>query len=207
MSTAYEAFQRSQSSQGVSSLWTWAALLVSLVGAAGSLWLSIGLDLVACPLCFYQRALMLGVSGVFLVGLLSGRQRAGVVSLLALPLTIGGLGVAGMHVAKELNGELECPPGVVCQAYANFQDQADCPPEMRELATAPRESLTVFALLFLLQLVDILRSRTRGGFGILSLAGGIIVGSLITAGLMYAVKNQRPIPLAPKPLEGCRKPA
>ena len=64
----------------------------------------------------------------------------------------------------------------------------------------------MFGLLFLLQLVDILRSGRRGGFGFPALAGGIIAGSLITMGLMYSLKNHRDIPKAPGPLEGCRKP-
>jgi hypothetical protein len=38
-----------------SSVVTWLALVAALVVSAGSLWLSLGMNLVACPLCFYQR--------------------------------------------------------------------------------------------------------------------------------------------------------
>src|SRR5262245_38552223 len=53
-------------------LWNWLALLVSAVAVAGSLWLSLGVELVGCPLCFYQRTFAMCAFGVLLVGLLSG---------------------------------------------------------------------------------------------------------------------------------------
>src|SRR5438876_8199332 len=35
------------------SAWAWAALAVAVAGLAGSLFLSLGMNLKACPLCFY----------------------------------------------------------------------------------------------------------------------------------------------------------
>src|SRR5262245_300224 len=96
--------------------WTWAALAVAVLALAGSLVLSLGPDtlglkLKACPLCLYQRTFVMGVVAVLGVGLLAGPGRPGLLSLLALPLAVGALAVAGFHVRLELGEKLECPPG------------------------------------------------------------------------------------------------
>lgn len=57
--------------------WASAALAVSALGLAGSLWLSLALKLKACPLCFYQRTFVMGVFAVLSVGLLVDRTRSG----------------------------------------------------------------------------------------------------------------------------------
>src|SRR5258708_36470513 len=88
-------------------------LLVALLALAGSLWLSIGMKLKACPLCFYQRTFVMGVVAVLGVGLLTGRRHRAVLNLLALPLVVGALGVALFHVYLELTDKLECPAGVL----------------------------------------------------------------------------------------------
>ena len=93
-------------------LWTWLALLASAAAVAGTLWLSVGMGLVACPLCFYQRTFAMAALGVLVMGLLVGGRR-GPLSLLALPTAVGGLAVAGFHVALEARGTLECPRGVL----------------------------------------------------------------------------------------------
>jgi disulfide bond formation protein DsbB len=41
-----------------------AALAVSAVGTVGSLYLSLGMGLKACPLCFYQRTFMMSTAAV-----------------------------------------------------------------------------------------------------------------------------------------------
>src|SRR5689334_2005602 len=78
---------------------TWLACLVALAASAGSVYLSVGMRLRACPLCFYQRTYAFAAFGVLLVGLLSGTRHS---ALLALPLAVGGLGVAGYHVYREM---------------------------------------------------------------------------------------------------------
>jgi disulfide bond formation protein DsbB len=189
------------------SFWTWAALLTALAGVAGTLWLSLGMNLIACPLCFYQRPLMMGVAGIMLAGIFGGSRRAGLVSLMALPVTVAGLGVAGFHVYKEFNGDLECPTGALCQLYAKAQGAANCPAEMSEYDTAPRESLAVFALIFLLQTIDVLRSGSRGGFGMSAWLGVVILGGLISYGLIASIQDPCTISKDPlKPINGCRKP-
>src|SRR5262245_66543427 len=107
----------------------YSSLLVAVVALAGSLWLSVGMKLKACPLCFYQRTFVMGVVAVLLVGLLAGVRPASVLSLLALPLAAGGVGVAGFHVYLEQTGKLECPDGIL------------------GLGTAPQQGLAAQALL------------------------------------------------------------
>jgi disulfide bond formation protein DsbB len=80
----------------------WPSLLVALVALAGSLWLSVGMGLKACPLCFYQRTFVMGVVAVLGIGLLTGQRHRGVLNLLALPLAVAGFGVAAFHVFLEL---------------------------------------------------------------------------------------------------------
>src|SRR5437762_5605329 len=95
-----------------SSTWTWLAALVALVALAGSLYLSIGMGLKACPLCFYQRTFVMGVVAVLCLGLLLPGVRTSVLNVLALPLAVGGLAIAGWHTYLEAGGFLECPDGV-----------------------------------------------------------------------------------------------
>jgi len=69
-------------------------LLVSSVATVGSLWFSLGLGLVPCELCWYQRILMYPL--VVVLGVASFEDRAGA-WLTALPLSVGGLAVATYH--------------------------------------------------------------------------------------------------------------
>src|SRR5262249_12993545 len=115
-------------SEAAPSSWTWAALVVALIGLAGSLFLSLGMSLKPCPLCFYQRTFMMSVVGVLGLGLLT-RAGARWLSLLVLPLAVAGLGVALFHVYLETAGKLECPEGVL------------------GWGTAPQQSLAVFVVL------------------------------------------------------------
>jgi disulfide bond formation protein DsbB len=107
------------------------ALLFSIVAVAGSLYLSLGLGLVACPLCFYQRTFAFALVGLLAVGLLLPDCRPGRLCVLALPLAVGGLGVAGFHTLLATTGKLECPLGIA------------------DLGPAPVQSLAAFALVTL----------------------------------------------------------
>ncbi|MCH8830219.1 MAG: disulfide bond formation protein B, partial [Planctomycetes bacterium] len=89
------------------------ALSVAVVGTLGSLWLSYGMGLKACPLCLYQRTFIMGVVAVLLIGLLTPVLRSPLLCLLALPAAVGGLGVALFHEYLELAGKLECPDGIL----------------------------------------------------------------------------------------------
>jgi disulfide bond formation protein DsbB len=169
--------------------WTWAAWLAALAGVAGTLWLSLGQGLLACPLCYYQRTFVMGVFGVLSLGLVAG-GRGLRVALLALPLAVGGLAVAGYHEYREvIKGDLECPPGI--QVLELGLDVA--------LGTAPQQSLALFVVLTLLLLVDARKA------GLSRLAGALVLGALFAVACLATVAP-RPIPETGE-LLGCRKPA
>jgi disulfide bond formation protein DsbB len=157
-------------------VWAWAALAVACAGLAGSLSLSWGLALKPCPLCYYQRAFVMGIVTVLAMGLLAGAARPGRLGLLALPLALAGLGVALFHVRLELTGKLECPEGLL------------------GLGTAPRQSLAVFAVLTALLAVEALPGA-RGTGGWARLIGAVVLGGLLAAA---SCTSNPPMPAPPK---------
>ena len=145
------------------SIWTAAAAFVGLIGLAGTLFLSLGMQLRACPLCFYQRIFVMAVVGVLVLGLFVHGGRPGLVSLLALPAAAGGLAIAGWHNYLEASGIMECPLGV------------------GGLGSAPQQSMAVFALLTLLLFLDLLLNRLwLPGLMALVLGGGFAFGAIQT---------------------------
>src|SRR5262245_9418060 len=76
-------------------LWNVLALVVALVAVGGTLWLSLGMGLKACPLCYYQRSFVMGAAAVLLLAQLTELRGSAVVSVLAMPLAVAGLGIAG----------------------------------------------------------------------------------------------------------------
>src|SRR5260221_14421842 len=96
------------------------ALLVAIATAAGSLYMTLELEHKTCTLCFYQRAFAFALVGVLLTGILAFRDRAARVCLIALPVAIGGLGVAGFTSylgmtdwpRQNENWYLACPMGI-----------------------------------------------------------------------------------------------
>src|SRR5262245_55139983 len=156
----------------------WLALLASLAAVGGSLYLSLGMNLRACPLCFYQRTFALSLVAALIVGL--GIRTRGL-AFLTLPLATGGLGVACFHVYLELSVQLECPAGVL------------------GIGSAPQQSLAIFAVVFFLLLAEGLRNAGRHP---IALFGGLVLGGL----LAYAscIANPRPTPSATPDI--CRPP-
>lgn len=75
------------------------ATLVAGVATAGSLYLSLGLGLVPCELCWYQRVLMYPL--VVVLGVAAAEHRAGV-RRTVLPLSMLGTGVAAYHSYLQL---------------------------------------------------------------------------------------------------------
>jgi len=150
------------------------ALLVALAGSIGSVWLSVGLGLKACPLCFYQRTAVFLVLGTLLLGLCAGRFLARpVAAWLTVPACLLGLCVALFHVYLERSGALECPPGIA------------------GLGTAPVQSLALFLLLTPPVLLSAFRSADVG-------AGRIGLAALLGVVLAYASIQSAP-PLLPVP--------
>ncbi|MCC6420133.1 MAG: disulfide bond formation protein B [Gemmataceae bacterium] len=184
-----QAIQRESPPAAGVSPWTCAACVVALVAGAGTLYLSMGMGLKACPFCLYQRAFLFGALGVLVVGLLTGGGRPGFVSLLAIPAAAGGLTVAGFHVYLEANGALECPLGVA------------------GLGSAPQQSLAAFALLFALLLLDVVCGGSVGGFALPAPMGAALLGVLFGVGCIFSAPPPPPVPpngYPPGPPDGCR---
>src|SRR5438552_1180280 len=88
--------------------WNVAALVVALAAVAGSVWLSLGKDLWACPLCYYQRAFVMSVAALLFMAQLTDVRGSAFTSVMAIPLAAAGLSIAGWHVYLEWNGKLVC---------------------------------------------------------------------------------------------------
>jgi disulfide bond formation protein DsbB len=170
-----------------------APFLVALIALVGSLWLSIGMSLKACPLCFYQRTFIMAVVAVLGIGLLTGERHRGVLNLLALPLVVAGLGVAAFHEYLELVSKLECPAGVL------------------GIGTAPQQSLAALAVLLVVVVAGILLSR-KGGESLWPVAAAsVVVGLLLAWGSVASAPPMPPTPTKAydpekQPLDMCRPP-
>lgn len=165
------------------SRWTMAALLVALCGAVGSVYLSVGLGLKACPLCFYQRSFVMSAAAVLIVGLAKDRALASLLALVCLPLSMAGLAVAGFHEYLEQVGKLECPP-----ALAN-------------LGTAPQQSLALFVVLTLLLWIAARRHAAAA-------VGATVLGIVLAWASIASAPPMPPTPTKPyeQPLDMCRPP-
>lgn len=164
----------------------WVALVVSLAALGGSIFLSLGLNLKACPLCFYQRTFVMSLVAVLGTGLVLHGGRGIRISLFALPLATAGLGVALFHEFLELKGTLECPLGIF------------------GIGTAPQQSLAMFVVLFAILAADVLRRQAAWTAlsGVLLIGGLLAVASCTTNPPMPAPPAQ-PYPNEP---EICRPP-
>ncbi len=163
---------------------------MEMPASAGSLALTLYEQKQPCPLCFYQRTFALSLVAILGQGLLTGSVRSGRLAILALPLAIGGLGVAAFHVSLEVRGILECPTGL----YG--------------VGTAPQQSLAIFAVITILLGAGVINGVRTGEVGAMGtllalVLSGILIWSSISA-------NPKP-PAAPtKPYEAppavCRPP-
>jgi hypothetical protein len=167
------------------------ALVFSAAAAAGSLYLSLGLNLNACPLCFYQRTFAFALVAVLAVGLLVlGDQRQRLV-VLCLPLAIGGLGVAAYHTYLVVSGKLECPPGIA------------------DLGPAPVQSLAAFTLVAASLLWGFVSDMRANGFApvllALGLGAAVVYGSVAPGINPPPAKADRPTEPGER-LKSCRVP-
>jgi len=189
--------------QAVTGLLTWSALVVALVGLAGSLWLSIGMHLAvgslavdigmnlkACPLCFYQRTFVMSILAVLVTGLIIAPKDGGRISLLALPLATAGLGVALFHVSLELREKLDCPRGIF------------------DWGAAPKQGLALFAVLFCLLAVAVLRNWQQGVWSWPAPLGAVVLGAVLAGASCIANPPLPPTPKEPytKAPDICRPP-
>jgi len=173
--------------------WTVSILASSLAGTLGSLYLSLGMKLKACPLCFYQRTFIMVVAAIAVTSFLIDR-RSMRVSLLSLPMVVAGLGVAAFHNFLVWTGKLECP-----EAVGGWGD-------------APMQSFAIFLLLLGLCLGGAWTTHSAGICWKKS-----VVGALCSLGLLMAVAcvvSSPPLPPSPEqpydpvkqPLDTCRPP-
>jgi disulfide bond formation protein DsbB len=88
------------------------ALVISIVALAGSLWLTIAMNLIPCQLCLYQRSFVMAVASILIVGLLTRAGSSSPLSLLVLPIALGSLGLAVYQVYLEFFGQYECATGI-----------------------------------------------------------------------------------------------
>jgi disulfide bond formation protein DsbB len=137
----------------------WLAMFVGLAALAGSLYLSIGMGLKACPLCYYQRTFLMSAVAVLVMGMFIRDLRPSALSALALPLSAAGLFIAGWHEYLEVSGVLECPAGVL------------------GVGTAPQQSLAALLLLTVLLGLDLIRQRV---------AVAVLVGLVLGGFLAFA---------------------
>lgn len=179
---------------GSTGLWNLIALVVALAGAGGSVYLSLGLGLKACPLCFYQRSFVIAVVLVVAMLLWLDGLRSAHAGLAALPLATSGLGVAAFHFFLVQTGKLECPP-----ALFGWGD-------------GPLQSLAIFAGLTIVCLAGAWPSRRslpRGGLP--AIVAALLVGA---ASAWACVASAPPLPPAPaqpydpvkQPFDMCRPP-
>jgi disulfide bond formation protein DsbB len=166
----------SSQEQSVSRSLVWLALVVATGGLIGSLYLSLGLGLRACPLCFYQRTFMMSVAAVLGAGLLLDVASPARLGLLALPLALGGLGVALFHASLEIRGALECPAGVL------------------GLGTAPQQSLAFFLLLTALVAGAMLAAEASARARLVEIIGVLALGVVLAAASCIANPPMPPRP-------------
>ena len=161
------------------------ALLIALVGTAASLWLSLGVGLKACPLCFYQRSFVIAAAGALLFGLgaKNGSER-GLALAIATLSTVAGMTVAGFHVSLELRKILECPKGLF------------------DIGTVPPQSLALFVILF-----GALAAGSRGIY-LKRFLLAVVLGAVAAFGCIAAAPPITNAPKAPysDPITICRPP-
>ena len=163
-------------------LWPRLALAFAVVGVLGSLYLSLGMELKACPLCFYQRAFIMAAAAILVFGLFMEDIPNAVLAPLALAPASAGACVAVWHTYLDWNGTLECPLGVT------------------GVLVVPRESLIIYVALLAFLLIDLFHQRRY----VLQGLGALLLG-FVFASTSIRATPPAPTQPAPAPLDGCRK--
>lgn len=140
----------------------WLALLAASAASAGSVWLSLGLELKACPLCLYQRACIFCTAAVLAIGVVSRKQEASAIGAIALAPAAAALGIGLYHVYLERTGALECPPGIA------------------NIGTAPQQAVAAEAIVALLMLIAAM-PRWFAGFTAIALGAAMAMFMIRTA--------------------------
>lgn len=174
-------------------VWNGIALALAAIASGGSVYLSVGLGLKACPLCIYQRSFAFAVLLVMFVHLLLDGRRSPRACLMSLPMVVSGLGVATFHVYLVQTGKLECPP-----ALFGWGD-------------GPIQSFTLFSAM----LVGCLAGTWASGMNVVRKTLGIFAGvflGLVISGASIAsappmpAPPQQPYDAVTQPFDMCRPP-
>jgi Disulfide bond formation protein DsbB len=156
---------------------TMAALVAVAVSVAGSLYLSLGMGLIACPLCFYQRAFAFAVFGVLILGVFTRAWQTGYVNLMAfLPAMAGGV-IAAFHTYLDGTGRLICPKGIL------------------EIGTTAQQSLASFLLIVACLVPGLGQDLRRKTISAAAVGGSILLGGAFAYGCIVS----SPPPRMPPP--------
>ena len=155
----------------------WLAPAIAAVAVAGSVWLSMGMGLKACPLCIYQRTFVMGAFAALAMGLLT-KSRANVY---ALPMAIAAVSVAAFHEYLELTAKLECPLGIA------------------GIGSAPQQALVIQAILLVAVAVGARRSHLMSA----ALLGLLLAAACVLSAPPMPVSPDKPYD---KPIDICRPP-
>lgn len=137
------------------------ALLLATVATGGSLYLSMGLGLKACPLCFYQRSFAMGAVLVLILQLWLDGVRSPRAAIITLPLVVSGLGIAAFHV------------------YLVQADKLECPPALFGWGDGPLQSLLMFVSLTLVCFAGVWSARrTESGNGFATVVAVVILSCI-----------------------------
>jgi hypothetical protein len=164
------------------------SLVLALAGTFGSLFLSLGMGLKACPLCFYQRTFMMATAAVLAVGLCVDRARPALFCLLCVPLALAGLGVAAFHESLVVRDILECPRALF------------------GLGTAPAQSLAVFVVLSAAVVSGAWSREHKPAFGLALVVGMIMAWASIASSPPLPPVPKTPYDAVKQPLDMCRPP-
>ena len=143
------------------------ALLVAIATSAGSLYLTLELGQKTCTLCLYQRAFAFALVGVLAAGLLAFRDRPARVCLIALPVALGGLGVAAFTAYL----------GMTDWPRQNEISYLACPPGIEGYGTSSQQSFVAFAAATLLILIGAVAEVKVSGHGGIALIVGLALGA------------------------------
>jgi disulfide bond formation protein DsbB len=156
---------------------TLAALVAALVSVAGSLYLSLGMRLIACPLCFYQRTFAFAVLGILVLGVFTRARETAYVNLMALLPTVAGGLIAAFHTYLEAAGRLICPKGIA------------------ELGSTAQQSLASFILILTCLLPGLAIDIRRKGLSAAPVGWSLLLGGVFAYGCIVS----SPAPTMPPP--------
>jgi disulfide bond formation protein DsbB len=147
----------------------WLALIAAAAASIGSVWLSFGMELKACPLCLYQRACVFCTAAILLIGIMLRKQESAAIGALSLAPATAALAIGIYHVYLERTGVLECPAGIW------------------NIGTAPQQALAAEAAISLMLLAAAIRRW-------LATTMAIILGVALA---LFMIRTAPPMP--PKP--------